>query len=90
MEKYNFEKFTNSNGEIMVNVSTPGIIAKTTAEAVAAGTDRLAKKIFTFELVEFSELTKKEFTNDYIYFEASLKGEKAEDMYNQIEKFITE
>lgn len=87
MKAYNFEIFTNGRGEEMLSVLTSGVMAETTEETLA-NAGNLAKRIFSAELVEFIDLSKEEFTSDYIRFEAGLKGEAAEDMYNQIAEFI--
>ena len=49
--------------------------------------DENNKKIFSLELLEIEECSKSEIISDYINFEASLKGEEAEDMYNQMLNF---
>ena len=49
--------------------------------------DENNKKIFSLELLEIEECSKSEIISDYINFEACLKGEEAEDMYNQMLNF---
>ena len=45
------------------------------------------KKILSLELLEIEECSKSEMISEYINFEACIKGEEAENLYNQMLNF---
>ena len=87
MKTYNFKQFTNAKGEEILQVFGPGKLAETTEDAISMPSSEKAKLLFSMYISEISECSKEEIKEDYIFFEASIKGEEAENLYNQILKF---
>lgn len=87
MKTYNFEKFTNGRGVEMLTVFSPGKVPTTTEETLSIPRHEQAKKLFSMEVEEITSLTKEEIFSDYITGEASIRGEEAENLYNQIISF---